>query len=253
MKKGISILLLGMMVIPCIAQTEGYNADKTSYTTTLQHTPYSSESKKTVYVVPAEEVYYAPEPASTSAKFQCDIDLSGEIRGGEVRYNVPTTGNIRTTGGIADGGVCLDVDLGVRIGNITFIGGGLGIHSNFLNGTIIDRDGAGVFRVPVKAQDWRMPIYFKTRLYIPASETISPFFETCIGGWVRLKDEMRFDLGEINMTDEIYRSNAHGGFYFQFGFGCEFNRFTTAIGYRLYSNTTDGRFSYGYLSVGVRI
>lgn len=252
MKKEIIISLLGMIMIPCMAQTDGYNKDKTSYTTTLQHTPYSSESNNTVYVVPAEEVYYAPEP-SMSAKFQCDIDISGEIRGGEVSYNVPTTGNIRTSGRIADGGAGIDVALGARIGSITFIGGGIGIHSNFMNGTIIDRDAAGVFKMPFKVMDWRMPIYFKTRLYIPATETISPFFETSIGGWVRLKDELRFDLSEIDMTDEVFRNNAHGGFYFQFGFGCEFNRFTTAIGYRLYSNTTERRFSYGYVSVGVRI
>ncbi|MCQ2342318.1 MAG: hypothetical protein MJZ75_02330 [Paludibacteraceae bacterium] len=254
MKKLPFTLFTVLCFMPLWAQTDGYNADKTSYTTTLQHTPYSSESAsssaQTVQVTNAEPVIVR---SAAKAKFQCDIDLSGSIRGG--RITADNTFGYASTGSLPEGGAGLDIKLGARTTGMAFVGIGIGAHSDFMQGTLKYNINRQIIRVPATFYEWKLPIYFNTRMYIPTtSSTIFPFLEASVGGYVLLKDELKFDFTDMPgySCTETWHNDSKGGFYLQLGGGCEFNRFTTALGWRLFADRGTS-FSYGYLSVGVRL
>ncbi|MCQ2310156.1 MAG: hypothetical protein MJZ64_00165 [Paludibacteraceae bacterium] len=244
MKKSLILFIAAVATLPLLGQDDGYNANKTTYTTTLQHTPYSNESTTQT----AKQQQVKVSQSSSGRAFECQIDLSGSLKATQIFYE-----NVSTQS-IPDGGGNIDVTFGVRYNSRSFFGAGIGFHTDFLNDQLKENHNGVIYRMPIKAYEYRLPIFIRTRLYMPA-KAVNPFLEIAAGGYVRLKDQLTIDCSEVPGKEYIdeYKAHSKGGFYMQIGFGVEYKQFTTALGYRCYGKNIYNDGNYAYLSVGVKL
>lgn len=243
------ILTVAMLIIAgyLFGQTEGYSQDGTKYTTTLQQTPYSA-AKTTTQSTTATTTTTSTATTAPLQHFECLIDVSGSLKATQIFYE-----NVSTQS-IPDGGINIDITPGVRRGNRLFLGAGIGLHTDFLQDQLKENHNGIIYTMPLRAYEWRLPIYGKVRVFMPTKQT-NPFLEVAVGGYVRLKDRLSIDCSEVPGKEfvDTYEATSRGGFFLQIGFGIEYKRLTAALGYRCYGRNLYNDGNYAYLSIGTRL
>lgn len=128
---------------------------------------------------------------------------------------------------------------GGKLGELAFLGGGIGVNIAFGNAT--DQYGQ---KMSIKAVN--IPIYINSRVYIPIrSDVVRPTTELSIGLCVPALVEMRYKSEYIRQRGELAA-------FFRIGMGIEIKRFVLGAGYELWGNKVDCD-HYAYFKLGVRL
>lgn len=179
------------------------------------------------------------KPSNFSGYFELGGIVGKEVSKAITGYNVTLNPVI--------GGPAIQATFGCKLGNLAFLGAGLGVHTAFGNA----RDTRGQ-KTSIRAIT--IPLYMNTRVFIPLqNSSFRPVAEVSIGLSIPAHVSMNLtyidEYGNYKTVNQSQRGDLSA--FLRVGFGGELNRFVFGIGYELWGNRVDCD-HYAYLKLGVR-
>ncbi|MCQ2332374.1 MAG: hypothetical protein MJZ95_04115 [Paludibacteraceae bacterium] len=173
---------------------------------------------------------------TSAVKFQANVDVSGRLvlNNYVIRdYWSSSMRNIRWSNQVLYGGPAVDLELGISISNMFFVGAGAEFMPNFCNLSTSNHIGEGETNSVTSIV---IPMYANFRFFKGGKTgNVGSYYELALGGYTSGWEKLQVKDGVNTYLPEEYRTKP--GFFLRAGLGLQSGIFCFGAGYELLLNS----------------